>query len=243
MQVEKGKLVRWIEEKGFGFIKPETGGSEIFIHISALRGMSRNPVVGDIIFYQTGFGQVGKVRAIDASIEGVAKQFTLEPMAKKPQRSVRAPTPYKTYTHSRSRVEKSGNRLSSLAVLLVAAGGFFVYDRYSPRNTGVENNPPIVQRTIPKPTDHAPIVQRSISKPTDHAPIVQRLIPKPPVNAAILEKANPKQPDFQCQGKIYCSQMGSIEEAEFYLQNCPGTKLDGDNDGIPCERQFYGAGQ
>ncbi|MDO2950005.1 excalibur calcium-binding domain-containing protein [Aeromonas simiae] len=32
--------------------------------------------------------------------------------------------------------------------------------------------------------------------------------------------------------------MGSYEEAKFYLDNCPGTKMDGDGDGVPCERQF-----
>ncbi len=43
---------------------------------------------------------------------------------------------------------------------------------------------------------------------------------------------------FSCQGKTHCSQMGSYEEAKFYLDNCPGTQMDGDGDGIPCERQF-----
>lgn len=43
---------------------------------------------------------------------------------------------------------------------------------------------------------------------------------------------------FQCQGKVWCSQMSSYEEAVFYLRNCPGTKMDGDGDGDPCERQF-----
>ena len=43
---------------------------------------------------------------------------------------------------------------------------------------------------------------------------------------------------FQCEGKIWCSDMSSYEEAVFYLRNCPGTKMDGDGDGIPCERQF-----
>ena len=43
---------------------------------------------------------------------------------------------------------------------------------------------------------------------------------------------------FSCQGKTHCSQMGSYEEAKFYLDNCPGMKMDGDGDGIPCEQQF-----
>ena len=43
---------------------------------------------------------------------------------------------------------------------------------------------------------------------------------------------------FKCDGRIYCSQMTSCAEATFFLQNCPGTKMDGNNDGIPCERQW-----
>ncbi len=47
-----------------------------------------------------------------------------------------------------------------------------------------------------------------------------------------------KPPKYKCDGRQHCSQMGSYEEAKFFLQNCPGTKMDGDHDGIPCERQF-----
>ncbi len=43
---------------------------------------------------------------------------------------------------------------------------------------------------------------------------------------------------FKCEGKTRCSQMTSCEEATFYLKNCPGVKIDGDNDGIPCEREL-----
>ena len=43
---------------------------------------------------------------------------------------------------------------------------------------------------------------------------------------------------FQCNGKIWCSEMTSCKEAKFYLHNCPGTKMDGDRDGVPCESQW-----
>ncbi|MGZ4968528.1 MAG: excalibur calcium-binding domain-containing protein [Methylobacter sp.] len=52
---------------------------------------------------------------------------------------------------------------------------------------------------------------------------------------ALLEK--PRE-QFQCQGKVWCSEMSSYEEALLYLRNCPDTKMDGDSDGIPCEQQF-----
>lgn len=47
-----------------------------------------------------------------------------------------------------------------------------------------------------------------------------------------------KQNNYQCDGRQHCSQMSSYEEAKYFLENCPDTKMDGDNDGIPCERQF-----
>ncbi|RUO75048.1 calcium-binding protein [Pseudidiomarina sediminum] len=40
---------------------------------------------------------------------------------------------------------------------------------------------------------------------------------------------------FKCDGRTHCSQMTSRAEAEFFIRNCPGTKMDGDYDGIPCE--------
>ncbi|WP_081933500.1 excalibur calcium-binding domain-containing protein [Shewanella mangrovi] len=43
------------------------------------------------------------------------------------------------------------------------------------------------------------------------------------------------QQQFRCDGRKYCSEMRSRAEAEFFLKNCPGTRMDGDNDGIPCE--------
>ncbi len=43
---------------------------------------------------------------------------------------------------------------------------------------------------------------------------------------------------FSCDGRIYCSQMTSCEEATFFLRNCPGTQMDGDHDGVPCEQQW-----
>jgi len=42
----------------------------------------------------------------------------------------------------------------------------------------------------------------------------------------------------RCDGRLYCSQMNSCEEATWFLKNCPGTKMDGDNDGVPCETQW-----
>lgn len=44
--------------------------------------------------------------------------------------------------------------------------------------------------------------------------------------------------NYQCAGKKYCSEMTSCDEALFYQENCSGTQMDGDHDGIPCEQQW-----
>jgi hypothetical protein len=69
--------------------------------------------------------------------------------------------------------------------------------------------------------------------------------PPTPVTPALVKSA-PRHPAgvpaaasrFACDGRTHCSQMHSCEEATFFLKNCPGTKMDGDHDGIPCETQY-----
>lgn len=41
--------------------------------------------------------------------------------------------------------------------------------------------------------------------------------------------------NFYCDGRTHCSQMTSKEEANWFVRYCPGTMMDGDNDGDACE--------
>lgn len=43
---------------------------------------------------------------------------------------------------------------------------------------------------------------------------------------------------FSCDGREHCSQMSSCAEATYFVQHCPNTKMDGNNDGVPCEQQW-----
>jgi hypothetical protein len=54
------------------------------------------------------------------------------------------------------------------------------------------------------------------------------------------EAASDERSPYQCDGRVYCSQMTSCKEAEFFLANCPGVKMDGGGDGVPCEKQWCG---
>jgi hypothetical protein len=51
---------------------------------------------------------------------------------------------------------------------------------------------------------------------------------------------SPAASGFTCDGRTHCSQMTSCNEARYFLRNCPNVKMDGNNDGEPCESQWCG---
>jgi len=105
----KGRLVRWREDKGFGFIQPEQTQGDIFIHISAFKNSPRRPVVGDIIYYQLHVDNDGKIKAVNAEIENIAEVKTKT-----------------SYSHKqKSNQNRSFPKLFRL--LLIIAIGFFLY--------------------------------------------------------------------------------------------------------------------
>lgn len=195
MVIEKGRLIRWIDDKGFGFIKPDNGKQDIFIHISALKGMSRKPIVGDVIHYKISFDANGKARAVNARIEGVTQDLALVPFEQKRKRALSSSTQGRSYRNATMSVSEPRRRFGLFPILIfIGAAITGIYDKISKERDSSE-----------------PVVETSPVEQTEQ---------------------------FQCQGKTRCSEMTSYEEAIFYLHNCPGTKMDGDGDGEPCERQF-----
>lgn len=195
MTTEKGKLIKWIDDKGFGFIKPENGKDDIFIHISALRGISRKPIIGDVIHYEIDFDTNGQIRAVNAKIEGVSQAMALTPLKQKRKMAISSSTEERSYRKLTTRANKLHKSLNLSFILIAFGVGVFIYSKISKENTFIDQ------------------------------------VKAPTVEIQPIEK-------YQCKGKVWCSEMSSYEEAMFYLHNCPGTKMDGDNDGIPCEQQF-----
>lgn len=62
----------------------------------------------------------------------------------------------------------------------------------------------------------------------------------PPPPASTRDLLAPPHQAFRCDGRTHCSQMRSCEEATYFLKHCPNTKMDGNGDGVPCERQWCG---
>lgn len=74
-------------------------------------------------------------------------------------------------------------------------------------------------------------VGRPFSRPFAPAPVATA-----PATAA--STAAPTAAPFHCDGRTRCPQMRSCAEATYFIQHCPGTTMDGDGDGVPCEQQW-----
>lgn len=71
----RGKIVSWQDDRGFGFVEPDGGGQQVFLHISALPRGARRPLSGDRIAFTLGKGRDGKpavntARLLNAPVNG-----------------------------------------------------------------------------------------------------------------------------------------------------------------------------
>lgn len=69
MRVE-GKIASWNDDKGYGFIAPVGGGSQVFVHIKAFRNRGRRPAVDDAVTYDIAKDRQGRIRAGNATLLG-----------------------------------------------------------------------------------------------------------------------------------------------------------------------------
>lgn len=169
----QGRITKWKDDRGFGFITPSGGGARVFVHISGFGQGQRRPSGNEPVTYEL--------------VKDVKKGNRAESVLYIGSRQ--APT----------RLERLRFLRLIIPTIVLTAIGFYAWQHFEPTTSRVELGPG--------------------SEP------------------AMQINSNAK---FLCQGKHYCSEMISCEEATLYLKNCPGVKLDGDGDGIPCESQWCG---
>ena len=167
----QGRITDWKDDRGFGFITPNGGGSRVFVHVSAFGNGQRRPSVGDLVTYELARDEKKRDRAENVLYVGANR------------------------THVRS--DRPRFLSSTFFVIVVVVLGVYGWQYYESR-AGRD---------------------------------------KPSVAAESSTQVE-TTPKFQCEGKRYCSEMTSCQEATFYLENCPGVEIDGDHDGVPCESQW-----
>ncbi|MEY4590115.1 MAG: hypothetical protein RL497_2191 [Pseudomonadota bacterium] len=202
--------------------------------------MPRSPKEGDVILFDVITDAEGRKRAACATIEGLEKvaqpgvgQFELLPLREQ-KRSVRLNTTRLDGAPARIITERKNTPFFTWFKTLLF-GLVLVFGVYFTQNTFVRSPPPLLVKneTHPVEREYVPVAQEYERAEQQAAPVMRESVP-------VQKAEKPKKSHFKCEGKTYCSQMSSCDEARFYLNNCPGTKMDGDNDRIPCEEQWCG---
>ena len=66
---QTGSVMTYFEEKGFGFLRPDGGGKDIFFHISRLhQGQATELIPGTKVAYELGMDRNGKIAASSVRI-------------------------------------------------------------------------------------------------------------------------------------------------------------------------------
>ena len=117
-------------------------------------------------------------------------------------------------------------RILIAVVMLVAIGGLWQYNKA----ISAQNEKAALAAQKHKP--FKPFDPRQVRTPP---PASGRIASQ---SASSATASAPANSEFTCDGRTHCSQMRSCAEAEYFLQNCPNTQMDGNNDGEPCEQQW-----
>lgn len=78
-----GKITSWKDEKGYGFITPNSGGKSVFIHINDFSRRHKRPIHGLSVIYSLSKDSRGRLRATNVSPEKSHKKVTKTDKQKK----------------------------------------------------------------------------------------------------------------------------------------------------------------
>lgn len=72
-----GKIIKWNDEKGFGFVVPKGGKQPVFVHVRGFSYRQRRPLVDAVVNYELGSDAQGRCCAVDVRYAD-EKQATIE---------------------------------------------------------------------------------------------------------------------------------------------------------------------
>ena len=207
----KGKVVKWFDDKGYGFISTGDVGDKVFAHITAFPNGAERPNFAEEVTYELMKDAKNRMQAVKILyVNRPKKELTL--VNETPNEKYRRiKTPYTT--RSGYKDNKTSSFRYFLVIILIIVS-LMIWSKYHHLLDSLSF-----------------VSERNLQIQKNSTDLKQGL-----ANSNNSFEAN----HFQCKGKTHCGEMASCEEAKFYLKSCSGNISDGDRDGIPCEDQWCG---
>jgi cold shock CspA family protein/Tfp pilus assembly protein PilE len=235
----EGKIKSYTTERGFGFISIQGESKDLFFHIKDFPNKSVEPKIGENLKFRI-VEDNGKLKA-DQIVRLDLKQNTADLEAHPQQRSYRNNSASPRFNERSSK----GRIFTIIGLIIIAILAVLVYYKYQDYRQVqqlkaqqlMQQQAQIVEQQRKALGDLPDRVlseqgQRHLDNTSSQSSRVEV------INGAANTQDQVTTSQFKCDGRTHCSQMRSYEEAVFFLRNCPGTQMDGDHDGEPCERQF-----
>lgn len=248
----EGKIKHYNSVHGFGFIQVEDEPQDVFFHIKDFPSWHIKPNEGEQLKFRI-VEEQGKFKASDI-VRLDLKPEDDQPFFEKQSFSYQSVPPTEKIILPKK--PRSRFKYIILLVLIMIAGlGFVTYQKVQDYRVAkqlkaeqlIQEQKRIVEQqreALGNLPDRILSAQgRKNLDTVGYAVNTQQVstttsAPLEASKLAAVEKSE-QVSKFKCDGRTHCSQMHSYEEAVFFLRNCPSTEMDGDGDGIPCERQFH----
>ena len=79
----QGRIAKWNDERGFGFISPAEGGGSVFVHISSFPRGDRRPGINESVSYTLAFDSHGRPQANE--VQFLVRSHRSSPMRQIPR--------------------------------------------------------------------------------------------------------------------------------------------------------------
>lgn len=71
----QGRVIKWYDDKGFGFVRATTDSKDVFLHISEIQRLNRRPDINELVTYEVTKDEKGRFRAVNVAYLLAQEEF------------------------------------------------------------------------------------------------------------------------------------------------------------------------